>query len=81
MGDFSWEELVPPLLIATALVFIWIAFLHWVHVARLTALVRRFTRCPCCKESKWCADSCTFAEDAPAAHAKMIEAREVLRDV
>lgn len=35
-------------------------------------------RCLCCNELIKCADDCTFEQDCPDAHAKMVFARDVL---
>ena len=38
-------------------------------------------QCPCCEESDACLDGCTFADDCPAEHERMVAARAALRAI
>lgn len=36
--------------------------------------------CPCCEGIEACDDECTFADDCPESHERMIEVRKILFD-
>jgi hypothetical protein len=44
----------------------------------LEAWIRWECLCPCCSELKDCLPDCTFREDHPPRHARMMGARDVL---
>lgn len=48
------------------------------EVARLRDGIRHECICPCCEEEVRCIDGCTFAEECPAEHERMMYYRELL---
>ena len=49
------------------------------EIERLRNYLGYDANCPCCDQSDECADGCTFSDDAPDAHAHMMEVRSVLK--
>ena len=49
------------------------------EIRRLRSCIEGDARCPCCDTTVVCLDGCTFADDAPAQHEKMVFARKVLK--
>lgn len=48
------------------------------RVKRLETWLEGDAYCPCCTGVKECSEGCTFAEDDPAAHERMLDVRAVL---
>lgn len=48
------------------------------EIERLRGYFEFDANCPCCQQTYQCEVGCTFAEDAPEDHEKMIEARNAL---
>lgn len=49
-----------------------------VHAEELGDWVENLGYCPCCESTLECSPGCTFADDCPAEHRRMAEARDVL---
>lgn len=48
------------------------------RVNLLETWLEGYAYCPCCTGVKECSEGCTFAEDDPAAHERMLDVRAVL---